>query len=90
MQDSVQKEWASTLGYLPVKSALYDDPTFKDDPSISAFAEVLGQAKSRPTIAQAGDIDTALGTAVQAALSGTKSAQDALDEAVEASNKALK
>jgi multiple sugar transport system substrate-binding protein len=90
MQDSVQKEWASALGYLPVKTALYDDPTFKDDPSITAFSKVLEQARSRPTVPQAGDIDTALGNAVQAALSGTKSAQAALDEAADASNKALK
>jgi multiple sugar transport system substrate-binding protein len=90
MQDAVQKKWASSLGYLPVKTALYDDPTFKDDPSISAFAKVLDQARSRPNVAAAGDIDTALGNAVQAALSGKKSAQDALDEAVDTSNKALK
>lgn len=90
MQDSVQKEWASALGYLPVKTSLYDDPTFKDDASISAFAKVLEEARSRPTVAQAGDVDTALGNAVQAALSGTKSAKDALDEAAAASDKALK
>lgn len=89
MQDSVQKVWASSLGYIPVKTSLYEDAVFKDDPYVSAFADVLKQARSRPTVPQAGDIDTALGTAVQAALSGTKSAQDALDEAVATSNKAL-
>lgn len=90
MQDSVQKAWASTLGYIPVKTSLYSDPTFKNDPYVSAFADVLKQARSRPTIAQAGDVDTALGNAVQAALSGTKSAKDALDAGVDAANKALK
>ena len=39
--------------------------------------------------AQAGDVDTALGNAVQAALSGTKSVKDALDTGVAAANKAL-
>lgn len=90
MQDSVQKKWASALGYVPVKTSLYGDPTFKDDPTISAFADVLKEARSRPTVARAGDVDTALGNAVQAALSGTKSAKDALDAAVDTSNKALK
>lgn len=90
MQDSVQKTWASSLGYLPVKTALYDDPTFKDDASIASFSQVLQQAKSRPTVAAAGDIDTALGTAVQAALSGSKTPQQALNDAVAASDKALK
>ncbi|MEV6288631.1 sugar ABC transporter substrate-binding protein [Kribbella sp. NPDC051770] len=89
MDDAVQKEWASALGYIPVKTALYDDPVFKDDKYVSAFSAVLQQARSRPSVPQAGDIDTALGNAVQAALSGKKSPKDALDEAVEASNKAL-
>ncbi|HEY3558683.1 MAG TPA: ABC transporter substrate-binding protein [Kribbella sp.] len=89
LQDSVQKEWASTLGYVPVKSALYDDPAFKSDPNVVAFSEVLKQARSRPSVAQAGDVDTALGKAIQAALAGKKSPKDALDEAVAASNKAL-
>lgn len=89
MSDEVQKEWASSLGYLPVKAALFEDPAFADDPNISAFAQILEEARSRPTIPQAGDVDTALGEAVQAALSGSKSAQQALDDAVDASNKAL-
>ncbi|MGW6279178.1 ABC transporter substrate-binding protein [Kribbella sp. NPDC055071] len=89
MQDSVQKEWASKLGYVPVKPALYDDPAFKNDPYVTAFSEVLKQARARPSIAQAGDVDTALGQAVQAALSGKKSPQEALDAAVQASNKVL-
>lgn len=89
MQDDVQKEWASTLGYLPVKTALFADPLFADDPNIAAFADVLETARSRPTIPQAGDIDSALGEAVQAALSGAKSPQQALDDAVDAANKAL-
>lgn len=89
MQDSVQKTWAGTLGYIPVKASLYSDPAFKNDPYVSVFADVLKQARSRPTVAQAGDVDTALGNAVQAALSGTKSVKDALDTGVAAANKAL-
>ncbi|GAA2751809.1 sugar ABC transporter substrate-binding protein [Amnibacterium kyonggiense] len=90
MQDSTQKTWASALGYLPVKTSLYSDPAFKDDSSIATFSTVLQQAKTRPTVAAAGDIDTALGAAVQSALSGSKTPQRALDDAVAASNKALK
>jgi len=90
MQDSVQKQWSSSLGYIPVKTALYDDPVFKNDPYVAAFAGVLQQARSRPSISQSGDIDTALGTAVQAALSGKESAKSALDDAVAASNKDLR
>lgn len=89
MQDDVQKEWASSLGYLPVKTTLYSDPAFTADPSVVTFSEVLQQARTRPSVAAAGDIDTALGEAVQAALSGSKTPQEALDEAVETSNKAM-
>jgi ABC-type glycerol-3-phosphate transport system substrate-binding protein len=89
MQDDVQKEWDSALTYIPVKSALYDDPTFKDDANVAVFAQILQDSKSRPTVAAAGDVDTALGNAVQAALSGTASPQDALDAAVAQANEAL-
>jgi len=89
MQDDVQKEWAGALGFIPVKSALYDDPTFKDDPYVSAFAAILADAKSRPTVPAAGDVDSALGEAVQAALSGAATPQAALDAAVAKANEAL-
>ena len=89
MQDSVQKEWDTDLSYIPVKSSLYDDPAFKGDPNVSQFAQILQESKSRPTVAAAGDVDTALGNAVQAALSGTASPKDALDAAVAQANEAL-
>lgn len=89
MQDEVQKQWDTDLAYIPVKSALYDDPTFKDDENVAVFAQILEDSKSRPTVAAAGDVDTALGNAVQAALSGTASAQDALDAAVAEADEAL-
>jgi len=89
MQDSVQKRWDTDLSYIPVKSSLYDDAAFKDDANVSQFAQILQDSKSRPTVAAAGDVDTALGNAVQAALSGTASPKDALDAAVAQANDAL-
>lgn len=89
MQDSVQKTWASDLSYIPVKSSLYEDPAFKGDANVSQFAQILKDSKSRPTVAAAGDVDTALGNAVQAALAGTATPQEALDAAVAQANEAL-
>lgn len=89
MQDSVQKQWASDLSYIPVKASMYDDPTFKDDANVSQFAQILQDSKSRPTVAAAGDVDTALGNAVQAALAGTATPKDALDAAVAQADEAL-
>jgi len=89
MSNEVQKEWSSALGFIPVKVALYDDPQFKSDPYVSAFAAILKDARSRPTVAAAGDVDSALGEAVQAALSGVSSPQAALDAATAKADEAL-
>jgi ABC-type glycerol-3-phosphate transport system substrate-binding protein len=88
MTDDVQKQWASALGYVPVKQSLYRDPAFAD-PAIAGFQQILQQARSRPTVAAAAKVDTALGDAVQAALSGTKSAQQALNDAAATADRAL-
>ncbi|MGC4153351.1 MAG: sugar ABC transporter substrate-binding protein [Propionicimonas sp.] len=89
MQDDNVKQYYTAIGGLPVKSTLYTDPAFAEDPNVVAFKEVLEQAKSRPTVAASGDIDAALGEAVQAALAGTATPQEALDAAVAKANEAL-
>lgn len=81
MSEEVQKDWASSLGFIPVRQSLYEDPAFQDDPTIETFAEQLAVSRSRPTIPEAGEIDDLFGQAVQAALSGAKTPQQALDDA---------
>jgi len=81
MRDDIQLDWAKSLGFLPVRKSLYGDPFFKSDPFIQAFSQQLEVARSRPTIAQAGEIDDLFGKAVQAALSGATTPQEALDDA---------
>ncbi len=83
MQDEIQLDWAKLLSLLPVKKLLYADPFFQTDPLMQAFASTLDVARSRPTIPQAGEIDDLFGQAIQAALSGAKSPQEALDEAAQ-------
>lgn len=83
MGTDVQLDWAKSLGFLPVRKSLYSDPFFQSDPFIQAFAKQLEVARSRPTIAQAGEIDDLFGKAVQAALSGAMTPQEALDDAAQ-------
>ena len=89
MQDEIQLDWAKSLSLLPVKKSLYQDPFFQNDPLMQAFAKQLEVARSRPTIPQAGEIDDLFGQAVQAALSGAKSPQQALDDAAREAAKIL-
>lgn len=81
MQDSVQVDWAKSLDFLPLKKSMYSDPIFQADPNMQVFSAALDASLSRPTIAQAGEIDDLFGKAVQAALSGGQTAQQALDDA---------
>jgi len=89
MQDKNIRDYYLALGALPVKVALAHDPAFSNDPYISEQTAIMGQARSRPSGAAAGDVDAALGKAVQAGLAGTLSPQQALDTAVKESNAAL-
>ncbi|WP_407342225.1 ABC transporter substrate-binding protein [Pengzhenrongella phosphoraccumulans] len=89
MKDANVKQYYQEIGGLPAKVALFDDPTFADDPFVSQFKSVLEQAKSRPAVAASNDVDAALGEAVQAALAGTQTPKEALDAAVAKANEAL-
>lgn len=89
MSDENIRDYYLAVGGVPAKTTLFDDPAFADDPYLPAFQDILADARSRPTVAAAGDVDTALGTAVQAALAGTATPQEALDAAVAEANEAL-
>ena len=90
MQDENIVQYYAAIGGLPVKTALYKDPAIASDPYVVAFKAVLEQAKARPTVPASGDIDAALGEAVQAALAGTMTPKEALDAAVAKANEAMK
>jgi len=81
LRDEIQKDWAKSLSLLPIKKSLYEDPFFKEDPLMQAFAAQLAVARSRPTIPQAGEIDGLFGEAFQAAIAVVKTPKEALDEA---------
>jgi multiple sugar transport system substrate-binding protein len=90
LTDSVQIDWASSLGFVPIKQSMYSDPKFSSDPLNAIFLAELKVSRSRPTIAQAGQLDDLLGKAVQAALSGAAAPKAALDDAAQKAQQLLK
>lgn len=66
------------------------DPYFGDEKAFSVFLDTMKTAHHFPYVRQWADIDTAFTTAMQEIGLGTKSVQQALDDAVAASNDALK
>jgi multiple sugar transport system substrate-binding protein len=88
-RDKTQATWDRALGYIPVKKTLYSTPAFKRDPLAKQFYASLQISRSRPTVPQAAQVDSALGNAVQAALSGAQSPKAALDAAAKTANDAL-
>ena len=66
------------------------DPYFGDEKAFSVFLDTMKTAHHFPYVRQWADIDTAFITAMQEIGLGTKSVQQALDDAVAASNDALK
>lgn len=87
--DKVQTDWAETLGFVPSKKSLYQQAPFKDDANIVTFGKIIDASQSRPTVARAADVDTALGNAVNAALSGAETPAKALKDAVQKSDDSL-
>ena len=87
--DEVQTTWASDLGYVPAKKSLYESAPFSTDPNTVTFGEIIDGSRSRPTIPRAADVDSALGDAVAAGLSGSSSPADAMKSAVEKANAAI-
>jgi multiple sugar transport system substrate-binding protein len=87
--DEVQTEWAQTLGFVPSKKSLYEQAPFKDDANIATFGQIIDASQSRPTVARAADVDTALGDAVTAALSGSETPEQALKDGAKKANEAL-
>lgn len=72
---------AEGTGSLPTRS---DVPPFSDDPSIATFTEQLQVAQPRAYGADYAEIADHVVVAIQSALSGTASAEDALADAADA------
>ncbi|TPW77538.1 sugar ABC transporter substrate-binding protein [Schumannella soli] len=87
--DAVQTKWAQKLGFVPAKKSLYDSKAFASDPTVATFGKIIDASRSRPTVARAADVDTALGNAVTAGLSGESTPSEAMKQAAQKADEAL-
>jgi arabinogalactan oligomer/maltooligosaccharide transport system substrate-binding protein len=72
---------AQKLNLMPTRKAAYDLPEVKANAVISDFGKQLAVAKSRPNIPENSDLYKPMSDNIQAAVTGAKTAQQALDDA---------
>jgi len=75
------KQFLQDAGMFPSRSDVAEDPYWADDPVLSIFLEQVKIARARAYGANYAEMSNALQDAIQAALTGSKSVQDALDGA---------
>jgi multiple sugar transport system substrate-binding protein len=85
LEDDSMSQWAALQAYIPSRESVAQQAA-EATPNMAAFVEAAGSARSRPGPPanlgpRYGEVSQALWTAVQAALSGASTAQDALTEA---------
>ena len=81
-----QTDFALLSRRLPAHVGAVQDPAFQDDPVLSVFIDALNQGRALPIIPEWAEMEAALITELQLALSGEKSPQEALDTAAEKVN----
>ena len=81
--------WAKHQGFIPYRNANLTDEEILNDPDMSFFLEVAEDAVSYPTLPEWPQIDQAVADAIQEALMGTKTPQEALDDAADIVNQLL-
>jgi multiple sugar transport system substrate-binding protein len=75
------KQFIQDAGMFPSRSDVAEDPYWTDDPVLSIFLEQVKIARARAYGANYAEMSNALQDAIQAALTGAKSVQAALDDA---------
>jgi multiple sugar transport system substrate-binding protein len=85
LEDDSMSQWAALQAYIPSRESVAQQAA-EATPNMAAFVEAAGSSRSRPGPPanlgpRYGEVSQALWTAVQAALSGASTAQDALTEA---------
>lgn len=86
--------WSATTGYLPVSKDAMDQPAFKDyaakTPFVTDATNQLDAATPLPPKSWVNKASGALAQAIQAAVNGSSSSQDALAAAQDSAMKAMK
>ena len=79
-----QARLATELNLLPTRTSAYELPEVAESRLIAEFGTVIENATARPVVPEGGAIYTDFGPEFQAAWTGEKSAQEALDSVAEA------
>ncbi|MGM0904076.1 MAG: ABC transporter substrate-binding protein [Bacillota bacterium] len=82
--------WAKHQGFIPYRKANLDDQEIRSNPAMAFFLDVAPDARTYPTLPQWPQIDQALADAIQLALMGEKTPEEALNDAADIVNEALK
>ena len=83
MESDRYAEFLKGLGQLPADSVLAEDEYYMNDPINKVFIEQLKSAKPRAYGPQYNEMSEAIQTAISSAMSGSQTAQEALNEAKE-------
>ncbi len=84
-----QRNWALTLGQIPVNTKAMDAITSEEHPYLSTFVEQMQTAIPRPPTPFYPEIENLFIPEMQAALDGSKSVEDAMNTAVREVDKLL-
>jgi multiple sugar transport system substrate-binding protein len=86
--DEGMAEWTTVGGYLPTRSSIYDHEKFEANEYTEVFKEHLeGFAQTRPSATVYPDISSQLQIAASNVVSGSKTPEEALEEAWQAVSK---
>lgn len=83
-QDKYQVKFNDVESLIPVTTSAGQDPTFQNNERLKKFIDAIPQAQSYPILAGWETVNVEVRNAVQAALLGDKTAQEALDAAQKA------
>lgn len=89
-QDKYQVKFNEVESLIPVTNSAGKAPTFQNNEALQAFVAAIPASKSYPILAGWETVNVEVRNAVQAALLGKKTAQQALDEAQSAIDAKLK
>ncbi|WP_102348044.1 ABC transporter substrate-binding protein [Bacillus sp. Marseille-P3661] len=81
--------WAKKQGFIPYRTANLEDEEIRSNPDMAFFLDVATQSRTYPTLPEWPQIDQAIADAVQQALMGEMTPEEALNEAAEKVNTIL-
>jgi multiple sugar transport system substrate-binding protein len=83
VDDDGMSAWCTAGGYLPPRQSVYDNPAYRQNPFTPIFREHLASyARTRPGARKYLDVSSSMQIALSSVASGTASADEALDQAL--------